>query len=90
MAITKSFCVNKSKPKMNCNGKCHLKKQLEKDDKRQDVPDSSKEKSEIQFYTSSSVPVFSLNGLHISHQTHYLANYPDKPPLSIFHPPSFC
>jgi len=28
--VTEKFCVNKDKPKMNCHGKCHLKKQLEK------------------------------------------------------------
>lgn len=28
--ITKTFCVNKDKPKMHCNGKCHLAKQLKK------------------------------------------------------------
>jgi hypothetical protein len=26
--ITKTFCVNKDKPKMHCNGKCHLAKKL--------------------------------------------------------------
>lgn len=28
--ITENYCVNKDKPKMHCNGKCHLAKQLEK------------------------------------------------------------
>lgn len=26
--ITEQFCVNKDKPKMHCNGKCHLMKKL--------------------------------------------------------------
>jgi len=26
--ITEAFCVNKDKPELKCNGKCHLKKQL--------------------------------------------------------------
>lgn len=26
--IIKKYCVNKSKPKLKCNGKCHLSKQL--------------------------------------------------------------
>jgi hypothetical protein len=29
-AIAEQFCVNKTKPKLNCNGKCHLSKQLKK------------------------------------------------------------
>ena len=28
--ITKILCVNKAKPKMQCNGKCHLMKELAK------------------------------------------------------------
>ncbi len=28
--ITKTLCVNKAKPKMQCNGKCHLMKELAK------------------------------------------------------------
>jgi hypothetical protein len=30
--ITSVFCVNKDKPMKNCNGQCHLKKQLNKTD----------------------------------------------------------
>lgn len=26
--ITQLFCVNKDKPRLHCNGKCHLRKQL--------------------------------------------------------------
>ena len=28
--ITQLFCVNKAKPRLHCNGKCHLRKQLGK------------------------------------------------------------
>jgi len=28
--ISKNLCENRSKPKLNCNGKCHLMKQLKK------------------------------------------------------------
>jgi hypothetical protein len=28
--ITELFCVNKARPKLHCNGKCHLAKQLRK------------------------------------------------------------
>ena len=30
--IEQEFCVNKAKPEMQCHGKCHLKKELEKSD----------------------------------------------------------
>jgi len=29
-SITKEHCINKSRPKLNCNGKCYLAKQLKK------------------------------------------------------------
>ncbi|MBD2715405.1 hypothetical protein KBK19_10190 [Microvirga sp. STR05] len=29
-SITRLFCVNKDKPQLRCNGKCHLAKQLRK------------------------------------------------------------
>jgi hypothetical protein len=30
--IEKEFCINKDKPEMQCHGKCHLKKELQKTD----------------------------------------------------------
>ncbi|MBK0370447.1 hypothetical protein [Flavobacterium agrisoli] len=32
-SIEADFCVNKNKPELQCHGKCHLKKELEKSDK---------------------------------------------------------
>lgn len=31
--IEKEFCENKAKPELQCHGKCHLKKELEKSEK---------------------------------------------------------
>lgn len=28
--ITQTYCINKNKPQLHCNGKCHLKSQLSK------------------------------------------------------------
>ncbi|MBP6730968.1 MAG: hypothetical protein KA149_02855 [Chitinophagales bacterium] len=33
--ITENLCVNRSKPKMHCNGHCYLSKQLKKSDERE-------------------------------------------------------
>ncbi|GAB3841509.1 hypothetical protein [Hymenobacter jeollabukensis] len=30
--ITEQFCVNKNRPQLRCNGRCHLRKQLAKTD----------------------------------------------------------
>ncbi|HQQ94093.1 MAG TPA: hypothetical protein PLQ93_06030 [Bacteroidia bacterium] len=32
--ITARYCVNKSKPRMHCKGKCHLKKKLAEQDEK--------------------------------------------------------
>lgn len=75
---------------MNCNGKCHLKKQLEKEDKKQDSsPSSLKEKSEIQFYsTPHSIALHVTVHPVVPHFT-YLFFYSETPIQSVFHPPSF-
>lgn len=36
--ITEQLCINRSKPKLHCNGKCHLAKELDKEEKRQQSP----------------------------------------------------
>ena len=38
--IEQEFCVNKAKPELQCHGKCHLKKELEKSEKN-DLEQSS-------------------------------------------------
>lgn len=53
--IAKTLCENKAKPKMHCNGKCHLKKQLEKQEKKEKPTNTSKEKFEIQFFSNASI-----------------------------------
>ena len=35
--IEKEFCVNKSKPQLQCHGKCHFKKELKKSEKNNDL-----------------------------------------------------
>lgn len=36
--IARNLCVNRNKPELHCNGKCHLRKQLAKDDAEQNAP----------------------------------------------------
>lgn len=52
--ITKVLCINKSKPKLQCNGKCHLMKELAKASESEkpihsDKKDNSKQEVEILF-----------------------------------------
>jgi thioredoxin-related protein len=46
--ISKTICENKNKPKMHCNGKCYLNKQLKKEQKNErDTSNILKEVNEI-------------------------------------------
>lgn len=49
--IKKELCVNKDKPKLNCNGKCYLSKQIKKTEKNDNkLPQSLKNLKEITLY----------------------------------------
>jgi len=37
----KVLCENKQKPTLQCNGKCHLKKEMKRDDQKQNSPVSN-------------------------------------------------
>lgn len=43
------FCINKDKPEMQCNGKCHLKKQFEELADKTESPANPEEVKEAQF-----------------------------------------
>jgi hypothetical protein len=89
ISIAQNFCENKAKPKMHCNGKCHLKKQLEKEDKKeQPLPGSSKEKSEVQFHSIAVISELTLTSTERVSYFMYSFSFPDAPAFSVFHPPT--
>ncbi|WPQ62907.1 hypothetical protein SIO70_31585 [Chitinophaga sancti] len=47
--IASVLCENKDKPEMHCNGKCQLKKQLERDQQQQNNGTAGKEKYEVSY-----------------------------------------
>ncbi|MBK7181773.1 MAG: hypothetical protein IPH89_01945 [Bacteroidetes bacterium] len=87
--IAKNLCENKEKPKSTCNGKCHLAKELKKQDKKENqTSNSQKEKYENQFYSEvekSDIINTDLtnNQLVVFYQLTNYAYYLD----SIFQPP---
>ncbi len=53
--ITKVLCINKAQPKLQCNGKCHLMKELAKASENEkpissDKKDNTKQEVEVLFY----------------------------------------
>ena len=50
--IAKVLCINKEKPKLRCNGKCYLTKQLKEQQKQdQQIPVAKKSKIEVQWFS---------------------------------------
>ncbi|MFI5253200.1 MAG: hypothetical protein ACHQQQ_12310 [Bacteroidota bacterium] len=88
--ITNTFCENKDKPMMHCDGKCHLKKELkEEQEKSQSPPSLLKDKKEITQF-SEAISEFLFNGNHrLSSISPLESHFPaeDFHPL-IFHPPA--
>lgn len=88
--ITLNFCENKSKPKLRCNGKCHLAKQFKKQAKQDN---SSKNTTitldQVQF-CSQCVGTVSPQLFHLSISLNwgYLLRETTTTPASMFHPPT--
>ena len=93
--VSKVLCVNKSKPKMHCNGKCQLMKELAKNSET-DAPISSSKKNiseqfevlfleEIKSFQIESFCFFEKENEHKNYSNLYfrLNN------ASFFHPPNF-
>lgn len=89
--IAKNLCENRSRPEMHCNGKCHLRKQLQKDEQN----DHSQLPSSLKLFDES----ISLNqeqpdwlfeqvvSIRVSYPELNL-HFPVSPVTDIFHPPS--
>lgn len=88
--ITQAFCINKNKPELECNGKCHLSKQLAKQEQQANkFPSSVKEIQETILFFES--PVLIANPSFPTQQNSQLPPYAFSISInkshSIFHPP---
>lgn len=91
--ISQVLCVNKEKPQLQCNGKCHLMKELAKasDDEK---PISDKKitvkEIEILFYQEVKTIEFSVATFSQKHQlnSNYSNLYSHLVSSATFHPPS--
>jgi hypothetical protein len=90
--ITTVLCVNKAKPVMHCNGKCHLMKELAKAAEKEKPLSDKKlahQEAEILFYqpvTDYSFSVFIPSGKN-NNPSIYSNLYIPVDQYSIFHPP---
>jgi len=87
--IAKTLCVKKEIRSNNCNGKCHLKKQLAKEEKKEQSPaNSAREKVEIQFFSEIKI---NINSCSPSFTTIVIPDYSfsisDQHLRTVFQPP---
>ncbi|MFY9307692.1 MAG: hypothetical protein WAQ28_01460 [Bacteroidia bacterium] len=88
--ISKTFCVNRSKPKMRCNGKCHLMKQLQKENKKEKSPLAAiKMNTQIQFVQELHNFVFVSETATVVFPD-FISGEAKSASIPVFHPPSFC
>lgn len=89
--IANVLCINKTKPKIHCNGKCHLKKQLQKEDAKEQSPANPfKEIKDLPLYFGNSSSLTPLNRLVCKTETstfHYSFHFSTQHLQAVFHPP---
>ena len=87
--IIQTHCENTAKPKMHCDGKCHLKKQLKKEEKREQTPFSkdSKEKIELQYFAETAYSFHSQITIATGISTAYSFSVSASLPQGVFQPP---
>ena len=87
--ITQNFCENKNKPQLNCNGQCHLNKQLQKQEKNENAPvNPIKEKNEIQLFCQLRDFGFADSQTEKNIYSPYIEKEITSPLSSPFHPPT--
>lgn len=77
--ITKVLCVNKAKPKLQCNGKCHLMKELAKTSESQ-TPISSNKKiasHELEVLFFEEIKSFNIRYIYFDKNQFLSTNYSD-------------
>lgn len=86
--ITEKFCENKNKPALHCNGKCHLKKQLAKQNQDQKNNTSNpKENFELIYCQPLSVATFDNSYFIIKHYSNFSPGNIILVNNEVFHPP---
>ncbi len=89
--IEQEFCVNKAKPELQCHGKCHLKKELEKSDNNSDLELASISKNiDIILISEMEFTFHIIKELNSKKVLIYRETGQIEPILEIFVPPPIC
>ncbi len=93
--ISKVLCENKAKPKMQCNGKCHLMKELAKASENEKPISSDKKSStqEFEILFLEEIRSFRIASIFYHKQLQFNTNYSNLyfrlNSTSVFRPPIF-
>lgn len=87
--IAENLCENRDKPQLECNGMCHLKEELSKDDERKQQ-DNKQQVEVILFLCQQQPQEISKQIFFAEDQCHYAFVVQQKPKgyhSDLFHPP---
>lgn len=88
--IAEHLCVNRDKPEMDCHGKCHLRKQLEYQQQRQDEERQAASLVLLiggSFLAIETEALPEPNARTVAYTAPPEAHVPAPPPTEVFHPP---
>lgn len=88
--IEQNFCVNQATPEMQCHGKCHLKKELEKSDNTDLELTGIGKKVDIALTSNIEFAFQIINVAKSSRKIIYRELQLSEPCLEIFIPPPIC
>nr|WP_295870068.1 hypothetical protein [uncultured Chitinophaga sp.] len=85
--IAQVLCENRNKPEMHCNGKCYLKKELDRDASQDKNNSSNKERYEVMFVNALPERLTAPSAAPVVHIVFYAEPFLETPVHTIFHPP---
>lgn len=87
--ISENLCENRNNPQLHCNGKCHLAKELAKEENRRQSPNNTLklEKDLVLYSESYNFNLQLLNNEKVSPVAFYLLIPCSAPVNSTYHPP---
>ncbi len=93
--IATVLCINKDKPELQCNGKCHLAKQIKQQEEKENngnTPAESKTKTEVIFIDNHSIeiPTYTLTSINTDCIDPYTFVFNSSDYINrLFRPPQF-
>ncbi|RBL92621.1 hypothetical protein DF182_08600 [Chitinophaga flava] len=85
--IARVLCENRNKPEMHCDGKCYLKKELDRDARQDKNTGSNKERYEVMFVNALPVYIQVPVAAQVVHVAFYTSPSLETPVSAIFRPP---